>query len=179
LVGFSKKRSRGCGASVSPAAAVFTHGPTRHRGFEFFFLHQRVRCEPDSRGCRKTGRPPPVPHAPITRGTEGSNPSPSNRESAKHRSLSCSVPSVDGRGSSANRFDDSRAGSAFVGLPRAEKSDKMRSRGATEGGRASKMLGQSRLKGYLGKTHRKDGPWVADPLINSGRPKWRKFHSGM
>jgi Pyridoxamine 5'-phosphate oxidase len=38
------------------------------------------------------------------------------------------------------------------------------------------MLGQSRLKGYLGKTHRKDGPWVADPLINSGRPKWRLRH---
>jgi hypothetical protein len=42
-----------------------------------------------------------------------------------------------------------------------------------------KMLGQSRLHRYLEKTIEKNGPWVADPLIKTGREKWRKFHSGM
>ena len=37
---------------------------------------------------------------PIWRGTEISNPFPSSRESANHRFLGCSVPSVDGRGTS-------------------------------------------------------------------------------
>jgi hypothetical protein len=74
------------------------------------------------------------------------------------RKLTVMAQEALGRSRMTYRFDDSRADAAFVGLPRAEKSAKMRSRGATEGGRASKMLGQSRLKGYLGQNPSKRWP---------------------